>query len=89
MKSGSVTRSIASRQTLIICFLLASATLFTYWPVHRFDFVNIDDPVMLLQNPKVTEGLTAGNILWGLTTSFFEYWHPITWWSHMLDFELF
>ena len=28
-------------------------------------------------------------LFWALTTSWFEYWHPVTWLSHMLDCELF
>lgn len=73
----------------MICLLLLVSTLIPYWQVHDFDFVNLDEPIMLLQNPRVTGGLTLHNILWGLTTSYFEYWHPVTWWSHMLDFQLF
>ncbi|MBF0457320.1 MAG: hypothetical protein HQK99_05445 [Nitrospirae bacterium] len=29
------------------------------------------------------------NIRWALTTSYFSYWHPLTWISHMADIELF
>ena len=44
---------------------------------------------MILQNPLVLGGLTLRGLAWALTTSWFEYWHPVTWLSHMLDCELF
>jgi hypothetical protein len=37
----------------------------------------------------VLGGLTIRGLSWALTTSWFEYWHPLTWLSHMLDCELF
>jgi tetratricopeptide (TPR) repeat protein len=44
---------------------------------------------MVVQNPIVFSGLTLQGTLWALTTSWFEYWHPLTWLSHMLDCQLF
>ena len=44
---------------------------------------------MVFQNPLVVSGLTLRGVSWALTTSSFEYWHPVTWLSHMLDCELF
>ncbi|HOX57720.1 MAG TPA: tetratricopeptide repeat protein [Candidatus Paceibacterota bacterium] len=80
---------IASRRTELVCLLLAAATLAVYWQVTGFEFTNYDEFTMILQNPHVLSGLTLQGLWWGLTTSWFEYWHPVTWWSHMLDCELF
>ena len=78
----------AGRNTLI-CLLLASATIGVYWQVHSFSFTNYDEFFMILKNPMVRGGLTLEGILWAMTTSWFEYWHPVTWMSQMLDCELF
>jgi hypothetical protein len=68
---------------------LALVTMVVYWPVGHYDFVNYDDPGMVIDNPMVRGGLTLPGLCWALTTSWFEYWHPLTWLSHMLDCELF
>jgi protein O-mannosyl-transferase len=77
------------RREWIICGLLAALTAAVYWPVRLHEFVCYDDLSMILQNPLVVGGLTLRGLSWALTTSWFEYWHPVTWLSHMLDCELF
>lgn len=52
-------------------------------------FVDYDDRPYLLDNPRVRGGLTAENVAWAFRTTYFSYWHPLTWLSHMLDCELF
>jgi protein O-mannosyl-transferase len=77
------------RREWILCGLLAALTVAAYWPVRHNDFVCYDEYAMILQNPLVLGGLTLPGLTWALTTSWFEYWHPVTWMSHMLDCELF
>src|SRR4051812_21092230 len=73
----------SEKQARVICVMLAAFTLFVFWPVVHFDFVNFDDPDYVT-NPHVAKGLTLGGILWALGT-----WHPITWISHMVDAQFF
>lgn len=73
----------------LITVLLSFATLAVYLQTAWFDFTNYDEYLMVLRNPVVTAGLTFQGLAWALTTSYFEYWHPLTWLSHMLDCELF
>ena len=80
---------LKSRRTALVCLLLAAATLTVYWQVSGFEFTNFDEFQMMLSNPYVLGGLTLHGFAWALTTSWFEYWHPLTWLSHMLDCELF
>lgn len=89
MNAGSPPDAAERQRTAMICLVLAVATALVYWPIHAFDFINLDDPFIIFRNPFVTGGLTWRGIAWGLGTSYFEYWHPLTWWSHMLDCELF
>jgi tetratricopeptide (TPR) repeat protein len=67
--------------------LLILATLIVYLPVKDHQFVHLDDD--LYHNPHTQEGLTWANIAWALTALEAGFWHPLTWWSHMLDYELF
>jgi len=77
------------RRDWVLCGLLAALTVAVYWPVRQHDFVCYDESTMILQNPWVLGGFTLRGLAWALTTSWFEYWHPVTWLSHMLDCELF
>ena len=92
-RSGTQTNSPGGRAALsrdtLISLCLGVVTLAVYCQVAGFDFCNYDDPFMVYENPAVTAGLTWRGIVWALTTSYFDFWHPVTWWSHMLDCELF
>ena len=76
-------------RTLIICFILAIATVAVYWPVTTFDFVNYDDPDYVTFNPHVLGGLTWRGVAWAFQSGYANNWHPVTWLSHMLDVEMF
>ena len=89
MKSFDLRRLIESRRTTLVCLGLAVATAGVYWRLRYCDFTNYDDYFMLVHNPMVSGGLSGQGILWAFSTSWFEYWHPLTWLSHMLDYELF
>jgi tetratricopeptide (TPR) repeat protein len=69
----------------LICLGLAVATLALYWPVTRHDFVNVDDPRFIYQNPHIQAGLTWTGVVWAFQTLDTENWQPLTWLSHMLD----
>jgi tetratricopeptide (TPR) repeat protein len=79
----------SSRRILPIYFLLAVATLVSFWQLNHCDFINYDDEEYLTENPQVQNGITRGAVLWAFTTGHAANWHPVTWLSHMLDVELF
>jgi tetratricopeptide (TPR) repeat protein len=56
-------------------------------PTH--DFINLDDNLLVYENPQVLAGFTKGGLIWAFTQYHAEYWHPVTWLSHMLDCQLF
>jgi tetratricopeptide (TPR) repeat protein len=84
-------RAIAPRGTtvLVLAIALTIATIAAYAPVRHHDFVQIDDPAYVSENPHVAGGLTADGVRWALVSSHAANWHPLTWISHMLDVELF
>ncbi|MEN8181856.1 MAG: tetratricopeptide repeat protein [Myxococcota bacterium] len=53
------------------------------------DFVSLDDPAYVLENPPVRQGLTLPGLGWAFSSLHSFNWHPLTWLSHMLDVSLF
>jgi len=80
------------RRNILICLLLTSVTLAVYWPVGHLGFMPFDDcgrDGYVVGNPNVEAGITLGGIEWAFTTTHASNWHPLTWFSHMLDCQLF
>ncbi len=73
----------------VIAACLALGTLWVYWPVKDFPFVNYDDDEYVYDNPHVLSGLTLNNVRWAFCTTSAANWHPVTWLSLMLDRDLF
>jgi hypothetical protein len=78
-----------SWRLLLVCALLAAATLATFWPQVHHDFINYDDPVYVTLNKHVSTGLSWDNVKWAWTANCASNWHPLTLLSHMLDVQLF
>ncbi len=64
-------------------------TILVFWRAVGNDFVNYDDPDYVSKNVWVQKGLTLESIKWAFTSGHASNWHPLTWLSHMLDWELF
>lgn len=73
----------------LVCGTLLAATLATYWPALRNDFINYDDPTYVTANDVVKQGLSWEGFKWAFTTGHASNWHPLTWLSHMADVTLF
>lgn len=68
--------------------LLFIGTALLFSRAFECDFINYDDPAYVTENPWVQGGLTWSGIVWAFTAPN-DYWHPLTWVSHMIDWELF
>jgi Flp pilus assembly protein TadD len=73
----------------VISILLIVAVLAIYRQVGDHSFIYYDDEDSILINSRLRIGFTPENIYWFLTSSHFFNWHPLTWFSHMLDVKLF
>ena len=73
---------------LSIYLALLISTLLVFWQVRNFDFTNYDDDLYVYENSHVLNGLTTDAISWAFTTSQASNWHPLTWFSLMLDCQL-
>jgi protein O-mannosyl-transferase len=79
------------KNVFIILFLVVSV-LVVYWQVHGFQFISLDDPVYVTNNIQVHKGLSLESIRWAFSLSKqgeVTNWHPLTWISHMMDYQLF
>ena len=64
-------------------------TLTHFTRVATFEFVNIDDPDYVMENPHVQAGLCRESVSWALTSTEYANWHPLTWLSLELDSSLY
>ena len=69
--------------------LLVIAVLCVYWPVQDYDFVNYDDQGYVSENRQVRLGFSVDGLIWAFTDQRTGHWHPLTWLSHMVDYQLF
>jgi tetratricopeptide (TPR) repeat protein len=69
--------------------ILAVLVLACYWPVQDYGFVNYDDPLYVTDNQHVQAGLTWEGFVWAFQDMKSTNWHPLTWLSHMTDWQLF
>jgi len=77
------------RQQLLLGLLLVTATLALYYPVGSHPFLNYDDDLYVVYNPHVHAGLQWATVTWAFTSFDASNWHPLTWLSHSLDYQLF
>jgi tetratricopeptide (TPR) repeat protein len=74
-----------------VCLGLVALTLIAYgsllWGAEH-EFVNFDDYEYVRDNPNVHAGLTPASAWWALTSLSANNWHPLTWISLQLDWQL-
>ena len=73
---------------LLVATLLALAVAGVFWPILGHDFTNYDDDEYLTGNLWVQQGLTRESVRWAFASGHI-YWQPLTWLSHMANWELF
>jgi tetratricopeptide (TPR) repeat protein len=75
--------------TLLICVILSLVTFASYWQVKNNGFIDFDDPLYVTENKGIQSGFTLDALKWAFTTNQAFNWHPLTWLSLMLDYQLF
>ena len=69
--------------------LLVLVTLAIYIQVIHHPFTNYDDAEYVQTNRQIQGGVTLKMLRWALTSTDHSNWHPVTWISHALDWQLF
>lgn len=72
-----------------IVLALIVLTILAFYPVANCGFINFDDDKYLTQNPVVQQGLSWRGIVWAMTSTPADLWHPLSFISLMTDVELF
>src|ERR1700678_727499 len=90
-KTLAVTGPFLTSQKLhaVLCVLLAGVTIALYSPAAGHSFLNFDDHDYVTANPHIHDGLAWSTIKWAFTSTEAANWHPLTWLSHALDYQLF
>lgn len=81
--------SKAKKHGVLICVGLFLAVFAVFSPALKCDFINLDDPAYITENPHVQQGITAESLKWAFTTGHASLWIPLTWISHMLDIQFY
>jgi tetratricopeptide (TPR) repeat protein len=76
-------------QQFWICAALTLITVAVFYEVCTYDFVDYDDILYVTGNPNIQAGITPKTIKWAFTTDYACFWHPLTWLSYLLDWQLF
>ena len=79
----------SNRRSFLICLILGLTTFAVFYQVHSFKFITYDDPYYVYKNPDIQSGITLESVKWAFTTDCTANWHPLTWLSYMLDWQLF
>jgi tetratricopeptide (TPR) repeat protein len=75
--------------TVALCFGLVLLVSMLYVQTARHDFTVCDDNVYIYEKPQIVSGVTWDNVKWAFGDAHEGNWHPLTWISHMLDWQLF
>ena len=77
------------KRAVVFSVVLAIAAIALYYPVTSHPFANYDDDVYVTHNRQVKAGLSWATMTWAATSYDACNWHPLTWLSHALDWQLF
>ncbi len=73
----------------VFALLLVVLSIGLYYPVKTHPFVNYDDNVYVTENTHVQNGLTWDTVSWAFVSYDAGNWHPVTWLSHALDYQIY
>ena len=77
---------------ILIGIALFIMTFAVYREVVTHEFITFDDNIYVTDNSQVKKGISLRGVLWAFSLTDKKdtpYWHPLTWFSHMLDCQLF
>lgn len=78
-----------NKNVFLILLFLIFIVLLSFGRITNNSFINFDDTAYITENIYVKSGFNVDTIQWAFTTTYFSYWHPLTWISHMLDWKFF
>ena len=73
----------------VLAVALWIATVLLFWQVGHHDYITFDDPTYVSANPHLDAGISVEGVRWAFSTRRHDFYHPVTWLSHLLDVQLF
>ncbi len=89
VKGFEETDKVSKNLKVAICVFLMVATFCTYAQIQDHEVIDFDTGSILTHNLNVQAGLTIESFKWVFTKSHLGNWSPVTWLSHMLDYQLY
>ncbi|MBN1364328.1 MAG: tetratricopeptide repeat protein [Syntrophaceae bacterium] len=77
------------KYTCLVIILLIVLACLALGRIAGNNFINYDDNKYITENNFIQYGINKESVKWAFTTTYFSYWHPLTWISHMLDWSIF
>ena len=74
---------------VVVCCLLVLGVAIVFSQTAGHLFVNCDDDDYVYNNVNIQRGLTPASVWWAITQGHSANWHPLSWMSHMIDWQLF
>jgi len=71
----------------IAALFVALITFLVYLPALQNDFVNWDDPDYVYENQNI-RSIDFRSLKWMFSTFHVQNWHPLTWFSHAVDYAI-
>ena len=71
----------------VVALLVGCFAFLIYLPTLDHEFVNWDDPEYILKNENI-QSLNSSSLKWMFTSFYSANWHPLTWFSHSIDFKI-
>lgn len=75
--------------TLLVCLGLPCIIFSMYAQTLTHEFITYDDFEYVSENEWVTGGLSFDSVLWAFSHVSSSNWHPFTWVSHQIDWQLY
>jgi tetratricopeptide (TPR) repeat protein len=82
-------RAIDPKLGILVGLALLVATAAVYWQVGSHEFISVDDNVYITANELLQRGFDPDGVGWVFGTGYAFNWHPLTWLSHLIDYELY
>ena len=73
-------------QTLFL-ILLAYITVFAFYPAIKADFINLDDFIMVVKNPNITD-LSFSNLKHIFFSFYYKLYHPLVTLSYAIEYSI-
>ncbi len=76
-------------KVFVICLMLSFSVMVLFWQAQDHGFILYDDNLYVTENQHVQKGLSRESLSWALTATDAGFWHPLTWLSLMLDYQVY